>query len=551
MHRATALTWPIALAMLSWAGQAAVFACRIAYSEPAPLRSNATHSDATWQLRIDELAAGLGPYAFGGTIWDVFAVATARTAATLALCTLLGLASLQSSSGRLRRTLRRCVRLPPLLDAKPEAGDAHSPRPARAWLTLCCSFEWIASTLATSCVVFTLAKALARLVIGGGYPSTTCSSLFFWLEIGIDIVASLLLADGVPRALGAARVVAEDDLIAADDAAYAVGPSGPGGGGLSAALLAPGSHRTVDVELFDPASESELYTRKRKRKRTPGAGSAPGAGEESDDAIERDGGECFKVTVTFHANPSHDLTRSPSYVICTGIAPIKSRRSLYLLVRFALRDWPLLLIAFAALVVAAVGQAVIPHLTGTSALRTAHDEVFSRSSPPHPHPRPHACSRRARTPPLHRPQFKRPIETSLDAGAVIDCVVETEVNVAAFETNTLYLALVALVCSVFTALRGSVFTVTMARLNVRVRRQLYAKLLSNELGFFDIVKVGPRSRTPIRSRAPTLPRSKACASWLRRSALTFAHRALPCRSPTPPPPAPTLATTQPKPRRAI
>lgn len=73
---------------------------------------------------------------------------------------------------------------------------------------------------------------------------------------------------------------------------------------------------------------------------------------------------------------------------------------------------------------------------------------------------------------------------------MIDCVVLADVDVDAFERNTLYLALVALGCSIFTALRGSVFTVTMARLNVRIRRELYHRLLSQEIGFFDVVKTG-------------------------------------------------------------
>jgi hypothetical protein len=380
-QRAVALAWPIVVGTLVWVGQAAIFACRVVYSEPALMDGNATRSGASWQSRVGELAVGLGPYSFGGTIWDVFAVATARAAATLVMCTFLALASVQAPSGALRRTLRRCVRLPPLHDGEVEAGDAHLQRAARTQLTLCCSLEWTASVLATSCVAFALAKCLARLVVGGGYPSTTCSSLYFWLEIGADLVASLLLADGVPRALGAARVVAEDDLIAADDAAYALtrsgSGSGSGSGALRVALLAPSSDSAVDVELSDHASKAsrkhstEREARARKRTRKRAAGSALGAGEKSDDGIEKDG----------------------------GIAPIKSSRSLYLLVRFALRDWPLLLVAFAALVVAAVGQAVIPHLTGASlsCSAPARQPASARAATPAPPP-----ALTPRIPPTHQ-----------------------------------------------------------------------------------------------------------------------------------------------------
>ena len=33
------------------------------------------------------------------------------------------------------------------------------------------------------------------------------------------------------------------------------------------------------------------------------------------DALTLAAGECFKVTVTFHANPANDLTCPPSYII--------------------------------------------------------------------------------------------------------------------------------------------------------------------------------------------------------------------------------------------
>lgn len=39
-------------------------------------------------------------------------------------------------------------------------------------------------------------------------------------------------------------------------------------------------------------------------------------------------------------------------------------------------------------------------------------------------------------------------------------------------------------------LAGGLFTVAMARLNVRIRRRLFAALLGQEIGFFDSTKTG-------------------------------------------------------------
>ena len=47
----------------------------------------------------------------------------------------------------------------------------------------------------------------------------------------------------------------------------------------------------------------------------------------------------------------------------------------------------------------------------------------------------------------------------------------------------------AVITALFTAIRGSVFTLAMARLNMRVRIELFASLLQQELAFFDITKI--------------------------------------------------------------
>ena len=39
-------------------------------------------------------------------------------------------------------------------------------------------------------------------------------------------------------------------------------------------------------------------------------------------------------------------------------------------------------------------------------------------------------------------------------------------------------------------MRGSIFTLTMAKLNVRVRNEFFETLLNQEMGFFDTVKTG-------------------------------------------------------------
>ncbi len=48
----------------------------------------------------------------------------------------------------------------------------------------------------------------------------------------------------------------------------------------------------------------------------------------------------------------------------------------------------------------------------------------------------------------------------------------------------------ATVCAIFTGIRGGSFTVAMTRLNMRLRQQLFAALLRQEVGFFDTTRTG-------------------------------------------------------------
>jgi ATP-binding cassette, subfamily B (MDR/TAP), member 9 len=100
-------------------------------------------------------------------------------------------------------------------------------------------------------------------------------------------------------------------------------------------------------------------------------------------------------------------------------------------------DWPLLVIAFLSLIIAAIGQAFIPKLTGNIINSVAHFQ-----------------------------------------------------DLKMLENASLELILAAVITAIFTAIRGSVFTLAMARLNMRVRIELFVSLLQQELAFFDVTKTG-------------------------------------------------------------
>lgn len=58
------------------------------------------------------------------------------------------------------------------------------------------------------------------------------------------------------------------------------------------------------------------------------------------------------------------------------------------------------------------------------------------------------------------------------------------------QTTTLKLILVSLACALATGVRGGLFSIAMARLNVRLRTVLFSALLNQEVGFFDTTKTG-------------------------------------------------------------
>jgi ATP-binding cassette subfamily B (MDR/TAP) protein 9 len=75
-------------------------------------------------------------------------------------------------------------------------------------------------------------------------------------------------------------------------------------------------------------------------------------------------------------------------------------------------------------------------------------------------------------------------------GQVINHVAGADPDRGKFEKATIYLTCVGITCGIFTGLRGSIFTLTMARMDVRARRALFANLLTFEMGYFDKTKVG-------------------------------------------------------------
>lgn len=59
-----------------------------------------------------------------------------------------------------------------------------------------------------------------------------------------------------------------------------------------------------------------------------------------------------------------------------------------------------------------------------------------------------------------------------------------------FQQTALKLVGVAFGCAVFTGVRGGLFTLGMARLNLRIRTNLFDSLLRQDIGFFDTTKTG-------------------------------------------------------------
>ena len=64
--------------------------------------------------------------------------------------------------------------------------------------------------------------------------------------------------------------------------------------------------------------------------------------------------------------------------------------------------------------------------------------------------------------------------------------------------TTLKLVAAAFACAVFTGVRGGLFTVGIARLNIRLRTQLFNSLLLQDMGFYDSAKSGGLHPPPFR-----------------------------------------------------
>jgi ATP-binding cassette subfamily B (MDR/TAP) protein 9 len=75
------------------------------------------------------------------------------------------------------------------------------------------------------------------------------------------------------------------------------------------------------------------------------------------------------------------------------------------------------------------------------------------------------------------------------AGCIMDSIV-SNAGPERFQHYTLLLILYAVLCGVFTGLRGGVFTVVGARVNRRIRLMLFSSLMRQEMGFYDTTRTG-------------------------------------------------------------
>lgn len=71
-------------------------------------------------------------------------------------------------------------------------------------------------------------------------------------------------------------------------------------------------------------------------------------------------------------------------------------------------------------------------------------------------------------------------------GNIVDSIIENRDD-SQFRKYTVYLIISASLCGVFTGLRGGIFTVVGARVNVRIRDMLFKALMKQEIGFYDTV----------------------------------------------------------------
>ncbi|KAG7669825.1 hypothetical protein Ndes2437B_g06013 [Nannochloris sp. 'desiccata'] len=74
-------------------------------------------------------------------------------------------------------------------------------------------------------------------------------------------------------------------------------------------------------------------------------------------------------------------------------------------------------------------------------------------------------------------------------GRIIDYA-SIDPDPSAFKKTTVKLLGVAFACAIFTGIRGGLFTISMTRLNVRLRRTLFESLMKQDPGFYDTTKTG-------------------------------------------------------------
>lgn len=74
-------------------------------------------------------------------------------------------------------------------------------------------------------------------------------------------------------------------------------------------------------------------------------------------------------------------------------------------------------------------------------------------------------------------------------GKIVDAA-SIDPDPQAFRQYTVRLVEAAALCAVFSGIRGGLFTISMTRLNVRLRKRLFASLMSQEVGFYDTTKTG-------------------------------------------------------------
>mmetsp|Transcript_13991 Transcript_13991/g.21473 ORF Transcript_13991/g.21473 Transcript_13991/m.21473 type:complete len:1008 (+) Transcript_13991:107-3130(+) len=171
--------------------------------------------------------------------------------------------------------------------------------------------------------------------------------------------------------------------------------------------------------------------------------SSPSSGTitTSDDDDESDEDDCLDVE---DEDEEEEEEESSAY-----------KASLYDLLALCKPDLMLMILAFVCLLIAALMQTVIPRLIG-NVLDALADYDNSENG-----------------------QHSTTMEDKSDIW-----------NVPGFRSNIQKLVIAALLCALFSGLRGGIFTLIGGRVNSRLRLRLMDSLLAQEIGFFDTTKTG-------------------------------------------------------------